>query len=453
MSLSLTYQMERPMRRARTASLIAASAILVAGCGEKKGEADRAAAPAGPTVSVVVASVMQRTVPLVTELTARTDATESVEIRARVKAFLQTQDYKEGTLVTAGQVLFTLDKREYEAQLMQAKAQLGKAQADLAQAQEKTVVDTAQANLEIAQARLNKADQDVRRLKPLAEQRAVPQQDYDNALAEQQGGRADVEGRKASVNTAKVNQTASIQQAQAAVAAATASIQQADLNIEYCRVTTPIDGIAGTRQVAPGNLVGQGEATLLTTVSHVDPMRVYVSISESEYLKYQSVIAQSLEGKRKGAPRELDLILADGSVFPEKGHLIIAERAVDLKTGTLSLVAEFPNPKALLRPGQFGRVRLAASVAPDALLVPQKAVTEIQSTKVVYIVGADNKVAVRSVTLGDRVGQDYIITEGVKAGERIIIEGLQKARPGTTVNPAEHPVTSEKTIAQTKKGE
>lgn len=453
MSSSLTRKMERPMRRAMTASLLAASMILLGSCGEKKGEADRAGASTGPTASVVVAPVIQKTVPLVTELTARTDATESVDIRARVKAFLQTQTYTEGTMVKAGQVLFTLDKREYEAQLMQAKAQLAKAQADLAQAQEKTVVDTAQANLEIAQARLNKADQDVRRLKPLAEERAVPQQDYDNALAEQQGARADVEGKKASVNTAKVNQVASIQQAQAAVAAATASIQQAELNIEYCTITTPIDGIAGTRKVAPGNLVGQGEATLLTTVSHVDPMRVYVSISESDYLKYESVIAQGLEGRRKGGGRELELILADGSVFSEKGHLIIADRAVDLKTGTLSLVAEFPNPKAVLRPGQFGRVRLAASIAPNALLVPQKAVTEIQSTKVVYVVGPDNKVGVRSVTLGDRVGQDYIITEGLKVGERIIIEGLQKARPGATVNPAERPVSSERTIAQTKQGE
>jgi RND family efflux transporter MFP subunit len=142
------------------------------------------------------------------------------------------------------------------------------------------------------------------------------------------------------------------------------------------------------------------------------------------------------------------LVLADGSTFPEKGRFIIADRAVDLKTGTLNLVAEFPNPNALLRPGQFGRVRLAATVAEDALLVPQKAVTEIQSTKVVYIVGSDNKVAVRSVTLGDRVGQDYIITDGVKVGDRIIVEGLQKTRPGATVNPTEQPLTSEKAPAK-----
>jgi membrane fusion protein (multidrug efflux system) len=425
------------------AALVAA-ALFVAGCGEKK--AAESAGDSGPAVSVVVTPVVQKTVPIYTELTARTDATESVEIRARVKAFLEKQSYEEGRMVQAGQVLFTLDKREYEAQLQQAKAQLAKAQADLAQAQERTFVDTAEANLKIALARQSKADQDVKRLKPLAEQRAVPQQDYDNALAAQEGANADVEGRKSALNTSKVNQRAAIEQAQAAVEAAKASIRQAELNVEYCTITTPISGIAGTRQVAPGNLVGQGEATLLTTVSNVNPMRVYISISEADYLMYQRLRS---EGKAKGAG-ELELILADGSVFPQKGRIIIADRAVDLKTGTLSMVAEFPNPNAVLRPGQFGRVRLAARVSENALLIPQKAVTEMQSTKIVYVVGSDNKVALRSVTLGDRVGQDYIVTDGVKAGDRIIVEGVQKARPGSTVKPTNQAITNE--VADSRKG-
>ena len=425
------------------AAIALAIAILLTGCnGEKtggKGHADRAA----PAVSVVIAPVVQKTVPIFTELTARTDATDSVDIRARVKAFLRTQDYTEGTMVQAGQVLFTLDKREYEAQLMQATAQLAKAKADLAQAQEKSLVETAQANLQVGLARLNKTDQDVKRLKPLAEKRAVPQQDYDDALAAQQAAKADLEGRQAALNTAKVNQTATILQAQAAVEAANASIRTAELNVEYCSITTPVSGIAGTRQVAPGNLVGQGEPTLLTTVSNVNPMRVFVSISEREYLNYQRMKA---EGKLKTGA-ELQLIMADGSVFPEKGRIIVVDRAVDLKTGTLSIVAEFPNPKALLRPGQFGRVRMAATVAENALLVPQKAVTEMQSAKIVYVVGDNNEVALRSVTLGERVGQDYIVTEGVKAGERIIVEGLQKVRAGDTVNPTTRPATSERAAA------
>ena len=432
-------QWKQPIRSATLAACLAVPAILLVGCSEKSMQTAKAAAADAPAVSVVVAPVVQKTVPLVTELTARTDATDTVDIRARVKSFLQAQSYSEGTMVTAGQTLFTLDKREYEAQLLQAQAQLAKAEADLAQAREKSMVETAEANLQIANARLNKADQDVNRLKPLAQLKAVPQQDYDDALASQQGAKADVEGRQAAVNTAKANQTGSILTAQAAIEAAKASIVQAKLNLEYCTIRTPITGIAGVRQVAPGNLVGQNEATLLTSVSNVNPMRVFLSISEREYLMYQRMRS---EGKMKGG-RDLELILADGSTFPERGRMIIADRAVDLKTGTLSLIAEFPNPKAVLRPGQFARVRVAASVSENALLVPQKAVTQMQSANVVYVVGANNKVALRTVTVGERVGQDYIILDGLKVGERVIVEGLQKARPGATVNATERPMTAE----------
>jgi membrane fusion protein (multidrug efflux system) len=416
------------------------TALLTGSCGAHSSEQSKdGAAAEAPAVSVVVAPVVQKTVPLFTELTARTDATDSVDIRARVKAFLQTQTYTEGTMVEAGQVLFTLDKREYEAQLMQAQAQLARGEADLRQAQQRSNVATAEANVQIALARLNKENQDVNRLKPLAALRAVPQQDYDDALARQQAAQADVEGGKASLDTAKVNQTAAIQQAQAAIEAANANIRQAKLNVEFCTIASPIRGIAGIRQVAPGNLVGQGEPTLLTTVSNVNPMRVYVSISEADYLTYQKTRSEDPR-KRAG---DLELILADGTTFPQKGRLIIADRAVDLKTGTLSLVAEFPNPTGVLRPGQFGRVRLAATVAENALLVPQKAVIQMQSASVVYVVGDANKVALRTVTLGERVGQDYIVTDGLKAGERIIVEGIQKTRPGSTVNVSDKPVSSD----------
>jgi membrane fusion protein (multidrug efflux system) len=440
MSTPIEYCLQSAARIVAGVALIVSMTVWLIGCGGENSADRSAAAATAPAVSVVVAPVVQKSVPIFTELTARTDATDSVDIRARVKAFLKEQKYEEGTMVKAGQVLFTLDKREYEAQLLQAQAQMAKAKADLSQAQDRTVVATAEANLGIAQAQLSKTDLDVKRLKPLADQQAVPAQDYDNAFAAQQAARADVQGKHSSVNTAKVNQAAGIQQAQAAVEAANAAIRQAELNLEYCTITSPINGIAGTRQVAPGNLVGQGEATLLTTVSDVNPMRVHVSISEREYLSYQRLKA---EGKLKNRGGELELVLADGSLFPEKGRVIIADRAVDLRTGTLSFVAEFPNPKAILRPGQFGRVRLAATTAENALLVPQKAVTQMQSANVVYVVDNENKVSLRSVTLADRVGADYIVTEGVKAGERIIVEGIQKARPGATVNPTEQPMTAE----------
>ena len=228
------------------------------------------------------------------------------------------------------------------------------------ESQDRAVTETAQANLQIAHAQLNKTDLDVKRLKPLAEQQAVPQQDYDNALAAQQGAQADVKGKESTLNTAKVNQVTAIQQAQAAIETANATIREAELNLEYCTITSPISGVE-TRLVSPGNLVGQGEATLLTTVSDVNPMRVYVDVSERKnYLMYSRL---KTEGKLRQRGGDLELILADGTLFPEKGKVIIADRAVDLKTGTIRLVTEFGNPKALLRPGQFGRVRLAATTA------------------------------------------------------------------------------------------
>jgi len=435
------------MNRFILAGSLSALALVCTGCGDKEEAAKKAAAAAGAPVSVVVGQVVQKTVPVYSEFTARTDAQDTVEIRARVSAYLKTMNFEEGKPVKKGQLLFTLDNREYEANLQTAKAQLAKAESDLVSARERSLVDMAQANLDIALAQLNKADQDVKRLKPLAEQQAVPQQDYDNALAFQQGARADLEGRKSALNTSKVNQTAQVGQATASVMAAKAQIQQAELNLEYCNITSPIDGLIGKREVAPGNLVGRGEATLLATVSNINPLRVYLSISEAEYLKLMEMRGT---GKR-AANSPMELIMADGKVFPHQGRFIVADRAVDLKTGTLSLIAEFPNPEMLLRPGQFGRVRLAANVVENAILIPQKAVMEMQSAKIAYAVSADNKVQLRSLTLGDRVGQDFIVTEGLKAGERIVVDGLLKVKPGATVAPMAAPVSSEPGDA--KKGE
>jgi len=420
-----------------SAAIVFLTLPLQFGCGaSQEGKAKGPAAP--PPVSVVVGAVRQKSVPIYAELTARTDASESVEIRARVKAYLATQNYREGAAVRKGQVLFTLDKREFEAQLMGSRAQLVKAEADLAQARERTTVESAVASLDAAVAKLNKADQDVNRLRPLAQKQAVPQQDYDNALAQQKTAQADVAGQTAALNTAKVNQTATVKQAEAAVESAQSSVRQAQLNIEFCEIKSPIDGIAGARLVSPGNLVGQGEATLLTTVSNVNPLRVYASVSEREYLNYERMRA---EGKAQTS--QLDLLLADGSVFPHKGQVIFADRAVDLQTGTLSIVAQFPNPTALVRPGQFGRIRLSTTVAENALLVPQKAVAELQNAHMVYLIGPDNKVQARSVTLGERVGEDYIVEQGLNAGDRIVVEGIDKVRPGAVVAPIERPVAAE----------
>jgi RND family efflux transporter MFP subunit len=437
MAVSEWFPMSRSWSRVvTTIGLVWLAATLGACDRGKEAEKGKQAAPAPPPPAVVVAEVVQKTVPIYSEFVARTDAKETVEIRARVQAFLEAQHFAEGTVVKKEQLLFTLDKREYEAQLLQARAQLAKAQADLAYAKDNALVDSARANLDVARARLGKAETDERRLKPLAERKAVPQQDYDNATANLDAAKADVVSRRASVNTAQVNQKSSIEQAEAAIAAASAAIVQAELNVSYCTITSPIEGLIGKRQVSPGNLVGKGEATLLATVSSIDPIRVDSSISDAEYLK---LMALRKKGQSKGgAP--LELMLADGSIYPHKGQVVIADRAVDLKTGTLSILSEFPNPEGLLRPGQFGRVRAAAEIAENVILVPQKAVVETQGTKSVLVVGADNVVTMRTISPGESAGDLLIVRDGLKPGERVIVDGIQKARPGSPVAPTAAPV-------------
>jgi len=365
-------------------------AASLTGCDRaKEGDKAKQAAAAPPPPAVVVAEVIQKTVPIYGEFVAQTDAKETVEIRARVQAFLEAQHFNEGTMVKKDQLLFTLDKREYEAKLLQAKSQV-----------------------EGAMARLGKAETDERRLKPLAERRAVPQQDYDNAVA-------------------------NLETARAGVSAARAAVVGAELDLGYCTIRSPIEGLIGKRLVSPGNLVGKGEATLLDTVSSVDPIRVNATVSEAEYLKFAALFKQN-RGPQAGS-QELELILADGSVFPHKGKVVIVDRAVDQKTGTLSMVAEFPNPGGLLRPGQFGSLRAPVETVENAILVPKRAVQEIQGAKSVLVVGADNMVALRTIRPGETVGQFLIVRDGVKPGERVIVEGVQKAQPGTKVNPSVAP--------------
>jgi membrane fusion protein (multidrug efflux system) len=409
--------------------------LSLAACGKEAEKAKQAAA-APPPPAVVVAEVIQKTVPIYTEFVGRTDARDTVEIRARVEAFLEKQHFAEGDLLKKGQLLFTLDKRDYEAQLQQAKAQLAKAEADLAFAQDQATVESAKANLAVAVAHLGRAETDERRLKPLAQRQAVPQQDYDNAAANLDAARAEVAAKKASLETTIVNQRSALQQARAALEAAKASVVRAELNLSYCSIYSPIDGLIGKTQVDPGNLVGQGgQATVLNTVSSVDPIRVHVSWAEADYLRW---MARHKTGEsRRKVP--LQLITGDGTVHPHEGHVAFADRAVDLKTGTLSIIAEFPNPGGVLRPGQFARVRAAAEEAPNAILVPRRAVQDVQGVKSVLVVGADNMVALRTITPAETVGDLLVVRDGVKPGERVIVDGIQKARPGTAVNPSTGP--------------
>ena len=366
--------------------------LVIAACGSKDTAEDQKSLP---PPAVVVAPVLQKTVPIYSEYVGRTEAREKVEIKARVGGYLEKVLFKEGSRVQKGQLLFVIDQRPYKAALQDAKGQLAQAQAALV-----------------------KAEKDVDRLRPLVAADAAPAQDLDKAEAEAQYSRAAVEKGKAAVD-------------------------QAQLDLTFTEIRAPITGIIGKQEVTAGNIVSKDQ-TLLTTLSSWDPMRVVFSISETDYLHLTKMYPEGREGVPENPKPIFELIMADNSIYPHKGKISFVDRALDLTTGTLNIYVNFPNPDILLRPGLFARVRVPIEEKKDALLVPQKAVQEMQGVQTVMVVGPENKVALRSVTLGPRYEDYFIVTEGVKAGETIIVEGLQKAIPGQTVTPEEKPVSQEK---------
>jgi len=404
------------------------------GCDRSAKAAKSAEAP--PPTTVIVADVVQRSVPIYREFTARTEAVPTVEVRARVAGVLEDVLFKEGSEVKAGQTLFVIQREEYAAQLQSAQAQLAKAQADLTRARDTSVVDRFRATLNQRKADLGKAEQDVNRYTPLAKERAIPQQDLDTALSQQKVAQAGVAAAEAELRDAELAQRTQIQLSEAAVHSANAAVAQAQLNVDYTTVKSPVTGVVGKVQVDRGNLVGKSEPTLLTTVSAIDPIYADFPIAETDYLKFAPRIRLDPQGRpAEGTSPALSLLLADGSVFPHKGRVTFVDRAVDTKTGTINIRAEFPNPQKIVRPGQFGRVRGVVEERPDAVLVPQRAIMDQQGTKVVYVVGADNKVVMRPVTLDERIDDTTIVTAGLASGERVIVEGMQKVRPGMQVKP------------------
>jgi membrane fusion protein (multidrug efflux system) len=361
-----------------------ALALAAAGCGGKK-----EAAPAAAQVpEVVVADVVQKDVDIGGELTATLRGYEDVEIRARVEGYLKAVEYREGTEVKKGQPLFTIDDQPYRAKLAEAKGTLARAQSALA-----------------------KAQADVKRFRPLAEQRAVSQAELDNAVSAAESAKAQVDAEKAAV-------------------------EKATLDLGYCKLTSPIDGLAGQAQRKVGDLVGKGEPTLLTTISSLDPIRVSVQLPEALYLKYGTKLPSGvadLPAKPTPDRPGAELVLSDGSTYPERGYIVLVDRAVDPQTGTLRADLGFRNPKKLLRPGLYGKVRYAAEKRAGALLVPQRAVQEVQGQFSVVVVTAEGKAESRAVKVGPRVGSAWILEEGVKPGERVIVEGARKVKDGMVV--------------------
>lgn len=336
-----------------------------------------------PDTEVLVAAPVQRDVLMHNEWVATTDGFVNAEIRPQVSGYIVRQDYKEGAYVHKGDVLFEIDPRPFQAVLDHAKA-------DLAQ----------------AQAMLGKSKIDVERDTPLAEKRAIPKEKLDNEIQ------------------AKLA-------AEAGVAAASAAVERAQLDLDWTKVTSLVNGVAGIAEVQMGNLVAP--PVRLTSVSQVDPIKVYFPISEQEYLRAKHVtVGDQSMNLLESAP---ELILADGTVYPHKGKILLTDRQVDPATGTIRLVAAFPNPGNVLRPGQYGRVRIQTSVDKRALLIPQSAVQDLQGGYQVAVVGPDNKVSIRPVKVGEKVGTMWVVKDGVKPGDQVIVEGVGKVKDGTQVVP------------------
>ena len=411
------------------AAAIVAALTIGPGCGGKG--TTKVVADSIPPPSVVLAEVAQRTVPIYAEFVGQTKAQESVDLKARVAGILEKIHFQEGTPVKKGELLFSIDKRPFEAALQTAKAGQSKAESDLAQAEQRVEVLQAQAQVAEAEAAHVKAQQDLARAQPLAKEKAVTELELDAAVANEKTTQATVDARKAHLKDIEASYKYTIQRAEAQVSAAKAAVTQAQLDLSYCTIYSPIDGIVGFRQVDEGNLVGKGDATLLGTVSKSDPLLVDFNISENDYLR---VVTREKAGTGGGSLR-FELILSDGSVHPYPGTFRVIDRTVDPQTGTMKVEASFPNPKSYLRPGQFARVRVAVSERENAILVPKRAIQELQGAQTVLVVDDQNKASVRTITVGDPSDQNLIVLQGLNAGERVIVEGMQKVRPGSEVNP------------------
>ena len=427
------------------------------------GRSSKAIQAAPRPLDVEVARVEQRDVPVYSEWIGTTDGMVNADIKAQVTGYLLRQDYKEGSFVRKGQLLFEIDPRPFQAALDQAKGQVAQFQGQLEQANSQVTqaeAQVAQANSQIlqsqaqlAQAQANqiKTQLDVNKYAPLAEQKAVTQQDLDNAVQANVVAKAQVEAARAGVETARAQlraANAQIGTAKAAIATAKgqienakATVMTAELNLGFTRIISPIDGIAGIAQAQVGNLISTTSAPL-TTVSTVDPIKVFFTLSEQQYLNFTK--RNLIEAQRGGsvAQIELELILADGASYPQRGSFFFADRQVDPKTGAIRLAGIFPNPGNVLRPGQYGRVRAATSTKTGALLVPQRAVSELQGSYQVAVVGGDNKIEMRTVKVGERSGSLWVIEDGLKAGETVVVEGTQKIKPGAVVNPKPHTKTN-----------
>jgi len=372
--------------------------------------------------------VQPRSVAIFSDFAAQTYARNMVDVRSRVTGYVDRWLFQPGAEVTSGEVLYVLDLRPFEASLEQARGNLQQSEADLDFARKQVSLLQAQANLASAEANLVKAQQDYERLKPLVQADAASQQDLDAAVAALRAAEETVKANKANVEQTTLSTRTQIASTEGRVESNTGAVKTAELNLEYGTIRAPIGGRIGDSLVPVGGLVTPTAAQPLTTIVPLDPIWVRFQVTESEYLGWAK------RGQRLPAG-QLTLILADGSEFPAKGRVTDTLNQVDPKTGTLELQASFPNPRHTLLPGQFGRIRVQVDERKDVIVIPQKAVQQIQSMQTVYTVGADNKALMRPIVTGNRTGEFWIVEKGLQPGERIVVEGLLKVRPGAAVAP------------------
>lgn len=405
----------RTLMRYRNAGIgwLALLAVVSAGCGQ--GQAKSAA----PPLPVEVAEVVQRDVPLYWEWIASTDGSVNATIRAQVQGYLISQRYHEGDVVEKGQLLFEIDARPFQATLNQAEAAEQEAVAGLARAE--ASLEQSKADVAKQEALWVSAKANYDRYKELVGRGAVARKELDDSQGAEGATNAAVAAAKANVTAAQ----AAIAVQKAAIAATRAAAEKARVDLGFTKIVAPVNGIAGIAKAQIGDLVGPGSKEELTTVSTVDPIKIYIPVSEQQYLE---AARAHLDAGR--AP--VELLLADGSRHPYNGRIVFADRQVDVQTGTVKVAVLFPNPGNLLRPGQFARVRAQRSVQTGALLVPQRAVMEVQGSYQVAVVGQDQKVDIRPVKVGQQVGALWVI-DGVRPGERVVVEGVQKVRPGMVV--------------------
>ena len=385
-----------------------------------------AASLSPPLVSVT--TVNAENVPIYSEYAAQTFARDMVEVRGRVDGYVEKRLFQVGSDVKAGQPLYILDLRPYQAEVQKARGDLAQGEANHEFARRQVALIQAEADLAQAEANLLKARQDVERLRPLVKEDAAAQQDLDNAVAALKANEANVNARKANVEQNRLSTRSQIDTTQAQVEANSALLRTAQLNLEYATIRAPIGGRIGDSLVQVGGLVTRTSAQPLTTIVPLDQIWVRFQVSEAEYL-------QGRQDRKQMHEQSLQLILADSTVHPYHGRIENTVNQVDPKTGTLEIQATFPNPQHIVLPGQFGRVRIRVNDRQNVILVPQKAVQELQGLQSVLTVGGDNKVLARSIVTSDRIGERWIVEQGLKPGDRVIVEGVQKARPGMVVNP------------------